>query len=197
MIDVFCETRIFEVQNTKRILEAGKAVGLQPNFHGDELSSLHSGVLAAETDAVAISHAEFLTETDISQLANSNAVVVVLPTTHYILHLKNPPVRELINAGVPVALGSDFNPNAYCQSMPLTMHLACVNLRLSLPEALTAATLNAAASMQMSDKYGSIEPGKYADLLLIKAPRWEHLIYQLGNPPISKVIKKGVIVFES
>jgi len=98
---------------------------------------------------------------------------------------------------VPVALGTDFNPNAYCLSMPLTMHLACINYKLTPNEALVASTINSAASMNRAKTHGSIEKGKVADLVLIKASRWEQIIYQMGENPIKNVMKKGNIVFEN
>ncbi len=122
---------------------------------------------------------------------------MLLPTTAYILRLEQPPARALIDAGVPVALGSDFNPNAHCLSMPLVMHLACVNMRLTMAEALVAATLNAAASMGCSKDHGSLEVGKWADAVLVAAESWEHLIYEMCDPPIAAVIKRGEVAFSA
>ena len=142
-------------------------------------------------------------------MAEKDIIAVLLPTTQYLLKLKLPPVRKMIDEGmndrlkiskqlgVPVALGSDFNPNAYCLSMPFTMHLACVNYGMTPNEALVASTLNAAASMNRSKSHGSIEIGKNADFVCIKANRWEHIIYQISENPIKFVIKKGDVVFEN
>jgi imidazolonepropionase len=115
-------------------------------------------------------------------MAAAGSVAVILPTTAYILRLKAPPVRDMINCGVVVALGTDFNPNAHCLSMPLVMHLACVNLRMTLNEALAAATINAAHSIGRGATHGSIEVGKVADLLVLSESRWEHLVYQVSRP---------------
>jgi imidazolonepropionase len=117
-------------------------------------------------------------------------IAVLLPTTAFILHLQRPPARQMLEAGVPVALGSDFNPNAHCLSMPTVMHMACVDMRLSMPEALSAATINAAASMGKSDQHGSLQPGKWGDVIVLSADTWEHLIYQIP-PPIEQIFKKG------
>eukprot|EP01126_Amoeba_proteus_P048783 TRINITY_DN5661_c0_g1_i5.p1 TRINITY_DN5661_c0_g1~~TRINITY_DN5661_c0_g1_i5.p1 ORF type:complete len:116 (-),score=11.32 TRINITY_DN5661_c0_g1_i5:61-408(-) len=100
----------------------------------------------------------------------------------------------MINSNVPIALGSDFNPNAHCMSLPFVMNLACVNMGLTMNEALVAATINAAASIGQSTQYGSLEPQKWADIIILEAPTWEHLIYELVDPPIQTVIKKGVVV---
>eukprot|EP00743_Colponemidia_sp_Colp-15_P002051 GILK01002225.1.p1 GENE.GILK01002225.1~~GILK01002225.1.p1 ORF type:complete len:448 (+),score=74.52 GILK01002225.1:72-1346(+) len=194
MIDVFCEKGVFELEDSRRILEAGKAAGLAVNFHGEELHPLNSAVMGAQLQARAISHLEHLSEEGIAAMAQADVIGVLLPTTHYILHLRDPPTRKMIQSNVAVALGSDFNPNAHCLSMPLTMNLACVNYKMTMPEALVAATLNAAASMNRSDSHGSLEPGKVGDMLILGAPAWEHLIYQMVDPPIAAVIKHGQVV---
>ena len=145
-------------------------------------------------------------------MASAGSVAVILPTTAYILRLKPPPVREMINKNVIVALGSDFNPNAYCLSMPVVMHLACVNLRMSLAESLAAATINSAHSLGRSDTHGSIEVnwhhykisgklllslqvGKVADLLILNEKKWEHVVYQFGQQDVIRhVVKNGNVV---
>ncbi|XP_071784281.1 probable imidazolonepropionase [Asterias amurensis] len=195
-IDVFCERGVFDVDQSRRILEAGVKIGLTINFHGDELSSLGSAEMGASLKATAISHLEEISGAGIQAMSTAGCVAVILPTTAYILRLKPPPVRKMIESGVPVALGSDFNPNAFCLSMPLVMHLACVNLRMTMDEALVAATINAAASLGKSMTHGSLEVGKVGDMIIIDAPRWEHLIYQLGNHAnlIKHVIKRGDVV---
>ena len=124
-------------------------------------------------------------------MASAGSVAVILPTTAYILRLKHPPVRDMINSGVIVALGSDFNPNAYCMSMAMVMHLACVNLKMTLSEALAAATINAAHSLGRSSTHGSIEVGKQADMILLREKKWEHVVYQFGQQDVIKHVVKG------
>ena len=194
LIDVFCEQGIFEVEETRAILQAGRSIGLKPNLHLEELKHLGSGVMAAQQQAVGVSHLEHLDAEGIAALAQTGTVGVALPTTQYMLHLPPAPVRQMIDAGMPVALASDYNPNAPCLSLPLVMHLGCINLGLTMAEALVACTLNAAASLGKSEMYGSIELGKAGDLVLVKAPSWEHLIYQLGDAPIEAVVKAGRVV---
>uniref|UniRef100_T2M6L2 Probable imidazolonepropionase n=1 Tax=Hydra vulgaris TaxID=6087 RepID=T2M6L2_HYDVU len=196
-IDVFYETGVFDKESTKKILLAGKNVGMNINFHGDELNSNQSGKLGAEVGALAISHLEEIDDEGIILMQKQNIIATLLPTTAYILKLKPPPARKLIEKGVAVALGSDFNPNAYCYSMTTVMHMACCLLRMSMSEALIGATINAAASIGLSDSHGSIEVGKQADFIIIDAPRWEHLIYQFGSHDeiITHVIKRGVVVY--
>jgi len=151
-----------------------------------------AGLLAAE----AMSHLEEISQLGIRAMAEKSSVAVILPTTAYLLRLKPPPVRDLINQGVAVALGSDFNPNAYCLSMPLVMNLACILCRITLPEALIACTINGAAALGKQSTHGSLETGKYGDFLILNTSRWEHLVYQMGDndQTIGKVVKHGRIV---
>ncbi|XP_013793776.1 probable imidazolonepropionase [Limulus polyphemus] len=195
-IDVFCEKGVFEVEESKKILQAGQLLGLRVNFHAEELHCIHGAEMGAKLGAEAISHLEEICEAGIQAMAKAGTIAVILPTTQYILRLRPPPVRQMIEAGIPIALGTDFNPNAYCLSMPLTMHLACVNFRMSMPEALVASTINAAAALGKSLTHGSIEIGKFADMVVIEAPRWEHIVYQLGGHDqlIKVVIKHGNVV---
>ncbi|XP_077121277.1 putative imidazolonepropionase [Ranitomeya variabilis] len=198
-IDVFCEKGVFDLESTRRILLAGKDIGLHLNFHGDELNPMKAAELGAELEALAVSHLEEISDEGITALAAARCSAILLPTTAYILRLKQPRARDMLNAGVIVSLGSDFNPNAYCFSMPMVMHLACVNLKMSLNEALAAATINAAYSLGRSHTHGSLEVGKQGDVVIINAPRWEHVIYQFGGHQelIEYVVVKGKIVYES
>ncbi|XP_068611497.1 probable imidazolonepropionase [Brachionichthys hirsutus] len=198
-IDVFCEQGAFDLGSTRAILQAGKDMGLNINFHGDELHPMNSARLGAELGALAISHLEEVTDEGIAAMAGAKTAAVLLPTTAYILRLPQPRARDMLDAGVIVALGSDFNPNAYCCSMPIVMHLACVNMRMSMPEALAAATINAAYALGRSGTHGSLEVGKRGDLLVLNAARWEHLIYQLGGHRelIRYVIINGSVVHDN
>uniref|UniRef100_A0A8U8CGH8 Probable imidazolonepropionase n=1 Tax=Geospiza parvula TaxID=87175 RepID=A0A8U8CGH8_GEOPR len=198
-IDVFCEKGVFDLESTRRILQAGKDIGLQINFHGDELHPMKSAELGAELGARAISHLEEVSDEGIVAMARAKCAAVLLPATAYMLRLKQPQARKMLEEGVIVALGSDFNPNAYCFSMPMVMHLACVNMKMSMNEALAAATINAAYALGKSDTHGSLEVGKQGDLLIINSSRWEHLIYQFGGHEalINYVIVKGKVIYEN
>ncbi|TKS90723.1 putative imidazolonepropionase [Collichthys lucidus] len=194
-IDVFCEQGVFDLGSTRSILQAGKEMGLNINFHGDELHPMNSAQLGAELGALAISHLEEVTDEGIAAMATARTAAVLLPTTA----LPQPRARDMLEAGVIVALGSDFNPNAYCCSMPIVMHLACVNMRMSMPEALAAATINAAYALGRSHTHGSLEVNKHGDLLVLNTTRWEHLIYQLGGHQelIRYVVIKGNVVYDN
>lgn len=167
------------------------AMGLSACFHGDELNDLKCGELAAHLGARSVSHLEELSPAGIASMARSGVFGVLLPTTAYTLRLRSPPARKMIDAGVPIALASDFNPNAHCLDMPTTMNLACVTLGMTMAEAVAASTLNAAAALGLGGTLGSIEVGKAGDLLVLDAPGWEHIVYQM-QPSVTNVFKGGL-----
>jgi imidazolonepropionase len=175
---------------------AGREAGLLANFHGDELSAIAAAELGAEVGAAAVSHLEHVSEAGMDAMAAKGVVATLLPTTAYVLRIAPPPARKMIERGVAVALGSDFNPNAHTLSMPLTANLACVHMGLTLPQALNAMTLNAAASLRRAESHGTLAKGKVGDFILLEAPRWEHLIYQMADPPVTYVFKRGKMVFK-
>ncbi|XP_024144449.1 probable imidazolonepropionase [Oryzias melastigma] len=198
-IDVFCERGVFGLSSAHRILQAGRDMGLNINFHGDELHPMNSAQMGAELGALAISHLEEVTDEGIVAMATAKTAAILLPTTAYILRLPQPRARDMLDAGVIVALGSDFNPNAFCCSMPIVMHLACVNMRMTMSEALAAATINAAYALGRQRTHGSLEVDKHGDLLILNCCRWEHLIYQLGGHQelIRYVVVKGNVVHDN
>ncbi|XP_022690981.1 probable imidazolonepropionase [Varroa jacobsoni] len=179
-VDVFCEKNVFETESSRVILESAKKLGYRLNFHAEELSCINGVEMGCSLGARAMSHLECISDEGIKQMAITHAAGVILPTTAHVLRISPPPLRDMIEGGVIVALGSDFNPNAFCYAMPTVMHLACVQCKMSLTEAFVAATLNAAYSIGRSHRYGSLEIGKEANLVLIKETTWEHIIYQLG-----------------
>ncbi|KAJ3246827.1 putative imidazolonepropionase [Chytriomyces hyalinus] len=193
-IDVFMEKGIFDSDQSEAILSKGKACGMCINFHGDELTFMGSGELGAKIGARAISHLEEVSKVGIAAMASNDVFGVLLPTTAYVLRITPPPAREMIDSGVLVALGSDFNPNAHCLSMPFVMNLAAVTMKMTLSEALVAATLNSAASLNKSDMHGSIEVGKWGNLVVVDNAQWTHVVYELVDAPIAAVFVKGEAV---
>ncbi|TPP57444.1 Imidazolonepropionase [Fasciola gigantica] len=166
-IDVICERGVFDLNQSQRILEAGRNIGLNLNFHADESSPLGGAELAGRLKARAASHLEEASPAGVAAMAASGTAAVLLPTTAHLLRLRPPPARAILQAGVPVALGTDFNPNVFCLSMPVVMYLACTMLTMTPDEALVASTINAAYSLNMSDRVGAITVGRQADLVVL------------------------------
>ncbi|OTF80042.1 imidazolonepropionase-like protein, partial [Euroglyphus maynei] len=191
--DVFCETGVYDHQQTERILKRAKELYPESNlaFHGDELSDQDSGRLAMKIDAHSVSHLEYLNTDGIEAMASKNIAAIINPTTCYLLKLHKPPVREMIANAVPVVIASDYNPNALCYSLPMAMNLATIHLGMTLNESLIATTLNAAYALNRSDEYGSLEIGKRGNCLLLNCMDWRHLIVEFGH---SSSLIRNVIV---
>ena len=191
--DVFCEANVFDRDQSRRVLEAGLALGLLPKIHADEFASLGGVALAAELGAVSADHLDVTPPAEIEALAASNTVGVVLPAVNFNLgsaHFAD--ARAMVDAGVALAVATDLNPgSAPCPSMPLVMAIACRYQRLLPAEALNAATINAAHAVGLGDRLGSIEAGKQADLLIVSAPNYCHLAYQFGGNLVEGVVKRG------
>ncbi|ETO07683.1 hypothetical protein RFI_29706 [Reticulomyxa filosa] len=194
-IDVFHEKGIFEFKETLQILQCGKKYGFYINFHGDELHYNSSAELASIINATAVSHLEFISNYGISLLSKYLIAAILLPTTAHFLRIHYPPARLLISNDVILALGSDFNPNSFCLSMPFVMNLSCVSMKLTFNEALAASTINSAYALRQSHLFGSLEIHKYASFIIIDHHDWRHIIYQLVDPPIHSVFQKGICVW--
>jgi imidazolonepropionase len=193
--DVFCEQGYFDVASSRRILEAGKAWGMAPKIHAEELTPSGGAVLAAQVGAVSADHLERVDDASIAALRDAGVVATLLPGVSFFLNHGYAPARSLIDAGVPVAIASDFNPGSCMSfSMPLMMTIACTQMRMSPEEALCAATLNGAAALGLSPACGSIEVGKNADLVVAEVPDYTHLAYHFGSNHIVKTIKSGTIL---
>ena len=193
--DVFCEKGYFELEESERILMAGKNAGMTPKVHAEELTSMGGAQLAARVGAVSADHLENVTEEGISALHDGGVVATLLPGVSFSLSHGYAPARALIDGNVAVAIASDFNPGSCMSfSMPLMMTIACTQMKMSPEEAITAATLNGAAALNLSSTVGSIEVGKDADLLVADIPDYTFLAYHFGVNHISKVIKRGTIL---
>ena len=194
--DVFCEANVFDQEQSKRVLEAGLALGLPPKIHADEFKNLGGVEMAVGLNAVSADHLDVTPPAEIEALAKSNTVGVVIPAVNFNLgstHFAD--ARAIIDAGAALALSTDINPgSAPCPSMPLVMAIACRYQRLLPAEALNASTINAAHSIGLGHQLGSIEVGKQADLLIINAPDYRHLAYQFGGNLVEQVIKRGKVV---
>jgi imidazolonepropionase len=193
--DVFCEKGYFEIEESEKILNAGKNWGMMPKIHAEELSPLGGAELAARVGAVSADHLEHVTEQGITALQKAGVVATLLPGVSFFLHHGYAPARKLIDSGVAVAIATDFNPGSCMSfSMPMMMTIACTQMRMTPEEALVASTLNAAAALNMSASVGSIEVGKNADLIIADVPDWKFLAYHFGANHIVTTIKNGTIL---
>lgn len=193
--DVFCEVGVFTPEQSKRILEAGKILGLIPKIHADEIESYGGAELAAEVSAISAEHLLKASDIGIAAMAKQGVIACLLPATALYLRETAARGRAMIDAGVPVAISTDCNPGSSpTTSMPLVMNLACILMRLTPAESLCAATYNAACAIQMEDKVGSLEIGKQADIVLWNVPNYQQLQYLFGVNHVISVWKKGVKV---
>ena len=192
--DVFCDRGFFTPEESRAILEAGARAGLRPRIHADELAPSGGSAVAAAVGARSADHLVHVTPDGISQLARAGVVATLLPCAAFYLKLgRFAPARDLIAAGVPVAVATDVNPGGgFSPSMPFAMALACFGMNLTFEEALVAATLNGAYSLDRHATVGSLEPGKQFDAILVDGPAINLL--RVNVPSIAAVFKKGALV---
>lgn len=193
--DVFCEKNYFTKEDTVKILSAAKEYGLKGKVHAEQLS--HSGGIEAgvECSAISVDHLEFANENDISLLKKSDTVPTLLPGAQWFLQLQNPPARKMIDAGLPLAISSDYNPGSSPSgNMNFMLSLACVQYKLTPEEAINAATINSAYAMDLSATHGSITIGKKANVFITKEiPAYSFLPYSFANNLVETVILNGKV----
>lgn len=192
-IDVFCDTGFFTPEDTARILEAGAKWGMRPKIHADELASSGGVVVGVEHNALSVDHLESMADAQIETLRGSTAMPTLLPGTSFFLNMPFGPARKMIDAGLGVALASDYNPGSTPSGdMKFVVSLACIKLRLLPEEALNAATINAAYAMGLSSDYGSIARGKVANFFITKPiPSLEYIPYAYTSPIVERVFLAG------
>ena len=195
--DVFCEDGVFTIAESREILSAAQRHGLALRIHADELGWTGGAELAAEVGARSADHLLFVSEAGMAALAGASCVATLLPSAAFYLRLgRQAPARALIAAGVPVALASDGNPGGgLSPSLPFAMALGCFALGLSLEEAISAVTVNAAYSLDLHGEVGTLEAGKRADLVVLRADRLLDLV-RVGVPAIRTVVKDGRVVVD-
>jgi imidazolonepropionase len=193
--DVFCEEGVFSVEESRRVLTAARGHGLALRLHADELAASGGAELAAELGARSADHLLFVSDRGMRALAEARCAATLLPAAAFYLRLgRFAPARGLVDAGAAVALATDVNPGAgLSPSMPFAMAIGCFAMGLSLEEALAASTLNAAYALDLEREVGSLEPGKRADLVLLRSARLLDLV-RVGAPVIRAVVKDGRVV---
>jgi len=192
-VDVFCETGAFNLDQSRRILQAARDCGFPLKIHADEFDNLGGAPLAVALGAVSADHLVKTSAADILALGNSRTVAVALPCTPFGLgEDQYTPASALLQAGATLALASDLNPGtAWCGNMQFVIALACRYMRLTPAQAIAAATINAAAALGLAHRIGSIEPGKQADLLILNIPDYRHLGYRFDGNLVQTVIRGG------
>ncbi len=190
--DVFCEKGVFSIAESRRLLQAAKAMGFSLKLHADEVHDLGGAGLAAELGACSADHLLAASEQNILAMAAAGVIAVLLPATAYSLRKPYAKVRLMIERSLPVALATDCNPgSSFTESMPFVFGLAVLNMQMSPAEALTGTTLNAAYSINMADRVGSLDKGKQADFLLLDGETPAILAYHAGVSSVASVYKKG------
>ena len=192
--DVFCEQGVFSVEQSRRLLLAARECGLRLKLHADEIVPLGGAELAAELSAVSADHLLHASDEGTRAMQEAGTVATLLPLTAFALKEDYARGREMIDAGCAVALATDLNPGScFSGSIPLTFALACIYMRLTVEEAITALTLNGAAALNRADSIGSIEVGKKGDFAVLDTDNYHFLPYYVGMNCVSATIKEGVI----
>ena len=192
--DVFCEQGVFSIEQSRRLLLAAKEMGLALKLHADEIVPLGGAGLAAELSAVSADHLLHASDADIRAMANKEVVATLLPLTAFALKEPYARGREMIDAGCAVALATDLNPGScFSGSIPLTFALACIYMKMSVEEAITALTLNGAAALNRADSIGSIEVGKKGDFVVLDTDNYHFLPYYVGMNCVNTTVKNGVL----
>lgn len=195
--DIFTEKGVFEIEDSRRLLKAAKALGYKLKLHADEIVQLGGAELAAELGAVSADHLLHVSDAGIKAMAEGNVVATLLPLTAFALKEEFAPARKMIDAGCSVALATDLNPGScFSGSVPLTIALACIYMNMSIEEVITALTINGAAACGLADRKGSIQPGKDGDVIILESDNINMLPYYVGMNCVKTTIAKGKVVWE-
>ena len=193
--DIFTEKNVFELEDSRRLLEAAREAGYKLKMHADEIVSLGGAELAADLGAVSADHLLHVSDEGIRRMAEAGTVATLLPLTAFALKEEFAPARKFIDAGCAVALATDLNPGScFSGSIPLTIALACIYMKMSVEETLTALTLNGAAAIDRADRIGSIEAGKQGDVVILHFDTLDALPYYVGMNCVDVTIKNGIIL---
>jgi len=194
--DVFCEQNYFTKEETIEILTAAKKFGMTPKVHAEQLSNFGGVLAGVEVGAISVDHLEFVGDKEIEALKNSKTMATILPGAAFFLSLQFPPARKMMDAGLPIAIASDFNPGSSPSgNMNLMLSIACIQYKMTPEEALNAATINSAYAMNLSTTHGSIAIGKQANVFITKEiPSYAFIPYSFGSNLVESVILNGKII---
>lgn len=194
-IDAFCESNYFSVEETERIMEAGIANGLRPKIHVNQFTTIGGVQAGVKYDALSVDHLEVMNDEDIEALKGSKTMPTMLPSCSFFINIPFAPARKMIDAGLPVALATDFNPGSTPSGkMPFVLSLACIKMRMTPEEAINAATINTAYAMGLEQTHGSIAIGKQANIFISKdIPSYGFIPYYFGGNFVDTVILNGKV----
>ena len=197
--DIFTEEHVYNIEQSRDILTRAKNLGFKIRMHADEIKPIGGAELAAEVGAVSADHLGAASDKGIEAMRDAGVIATLLPGTIFSLGMKSyARARDMIDAGLPVALATDYNPGSCnCDSMQFIITLACLQMKMTVAEAITASTINAAYSLEMGDKIGSLEVGKYADILIMDMISYQYLPYHFGSNNVETVIKKGEVIWRN
>lgn len=193
--DVFCDEGYFDLHQTEQILLEAKRHGLIPKVHSDQLAAVGGTELGVQLNAISVDHLEHLTANGITALKKSTTIATVLPGSSFFLNQPYAPARSIIEANIPLAIATDFNPgSSMAFSIPMMMTIACTQMGMTPEEAIASATLNGAAALGLSNEIGSIEVGKQGDIVIYDVPNYAYIAYHYGMNHVWKVIKNGTVL---
>lgn len=194
-IDAFCEKNYFSPEEAEKIFKQGIRFGLMPKLHTNQFNSIGGVQSAVSCKALSVDHLEVMKDKDIRSLKGTGIIACLLPAVSYFIDIPYGPARELINDNIPVALATDFNPgSSMTENIQLVMSLAIHQLKMNIEETINAVTINGAAALGISDKTGSIEIGKQADMLVFDVPDYKQILYHFGVNQLHSVIRKGEFI---
>jgi imidazolonepropionase len=193
--DVFCERNYFTKDETIKILNAAAKYGIKAKVHAEQLSNFGGVEAGVVCDAISVDHLEYVEDKDIAILKNSHTMPTILPGAAFFLSLPNPPARKMIDAGLPLAIASDYNPGSSpCGNMHFMVSVACIQYKLTPEEAINAATINSAYAIELSEEVGSIAVGKKANIIITKEiPNYHYIPYAFAGNIIDSIIINGEI----
>jgi len=197
--DIFTEDHVYNIDQSRKILNCAKEHGFKIRMHADEIEPIGGAELAAEVGAVTADHLGAASDNGIKAMEQANVIAVLLPGTIFSLGMESyARARRMIDSGLAVALATDYNPGSCnCDSMQMIITLACLQMKMKITEAITAATINGAYSLNRGEISGSLEKGKQADILILDIPSYKFIPYHFGSNCIEKVIKKGSIIWQN
>ena len=194
--DIFTEEHVYSIAESRDLMKMAKETGFKLRMHADEIKPIGGAELAAEMGAISADHLGAASDEGIKAMAENGIIATLLPGTIFSLGMPNyARARDMIDAGVPIALATDYNPGSCnCDSMQFIITLACLQMKMTVAEAIIASTINGAYALERGNRIGSIEKGKQADILIMDMPGYKYLPYHFGSNNVDTVIKNGVVI---